>query len=88
MTPPAEEGNAPAHPVLKWAGPSILGGGVLILAGVLIVRGIIPLEPGMAIGIVIAMIGLFFLIFGFTVRAAGRMLAALPAADENEEADR
>ncbi|WP_022698969.1 hypothetical protein [Euryhalocaulis caribicus] len=67
--------NAP-----KISGSSIITGAILLIAGVLIVTE--KVDAPMALGIVISVMGLFGLLFGFTVSSARRMIAALQAKDE------
>lgn len=69
--------NAP-----KISGSAIITGAILLIAGVLIVTG--KVAAPLALGIVISVMGLFGLLFGFTVSAARRLVAQLR--DHNEEA--
>ncbi|MBR9826258.1 MAG: hypothetical protein GYB36_10720 [Alphaproteobacteria bacterium] len=64
---------------LKLARPAFLVGALLLLAGAVVYREIIVLEPRTIWTICLMVPGAGFIIFGFTVTAAGRALAALQA---------
>ena len=79
--------SQPLHPALKLARPSLLVGGVLVVIGALIWRGFIALEPSAIWAISIGVPGLGLMVFGFTVSAAGRMLAGIVASQDAENKD-
>lgn len=76
--------TAPAHPAMKLAAPSFLAGALLVLAGVVILRGIVPLEPKTVWTIALMVPGGGLILFGLTVRAAGRILAAAQAVPDED----
>lgn len=76
------------HPAMKLARPSLIGGGVLVVLAALIFRGLVPLEPSTLWAILVGVTGFFFLVFGFTVTAAGRILISTMEQAEDKEADR
>lgn len=76
--------TAPAHPAMKLAAPSFLAGALLVLAGVVILRGIVPLEPTSLWAIALMVPGGGLILFGLTVRAAGRILAAAQAVPDED----
>ena len=76
------------HPAMKLARPSLICGGVLVVLAALIYRGLIPLEPAALWAVLIGVAGFFFLVFGFTVTAAGRVLISIMEQDKDKEADR
>lgn len=77
--------TAPQPPkALKLARPSFLVGALLVLAGAVVFRGIVPLEPKAAWTVFLMVPGGGFMIFGLTVRAAGRVLAAAQAMPEED----
>lgn len=69
---------------LKLARPSFLVGALLLLAGALVYRDIVALEPKVIWTIVLMVPGAGFVLFGLTVTAAGRILAAAQAVPEDE----
>jgi len=69
---------------LQLARPSFLIGAVLLLAGALVFREIIPLAPKAIWTICLMVPGGGFVIFGLTVTAAGRVLAAAQAVPEED----
>lgn len=69
---------------LKLARPAFLVGALLVLAGAIILRGLVPLEPGVVWAIVLMVPGGGLIIFGLTVRAAGQILAAAQAVPEED----
>ena len=71
-------------PALKLARPAFLIGALLLLAGAVVYRGIVPLEPALIWTICLMVPGGGFILFGFTVTAAGRVLAAAQAVPEDE----
>jgi hypothetical protein len=69
---------------LKLARPSFLIGALLLIAGAVIFREIVPIEPRIIWTICLMVPGAGFVIFGLTVTAAGRVLAAAEAIPEDE----
>ena len=69
---------------LKLARPSFLVGALLLLAGALVYRDIVALEPKVIWTIVLMVPGAGFVLFGLTVTAAGRVLAAAQAVPETD----
>ncbi|WP_300556998.1 hypothetical protein [Maricaulis sp.] len=69
---------------LQWARPVFLVGALLLLAGALVYRGIVPLEPTVIWTIVLMVPGGGFIMFGLTITAAGRVLAAAQAVPEED----
>ena len=77
--------DAPAKPkALIWARPLFLVGALMVLAGALVDRGIVPLEPTAIWTIVLMVPGGGFILFGLTITAAGRVLAAAQAVPEED----
>ncbi len=77
--------SQPAPPdALKLARPSFLIGALLLLAGAIVYRDIIVLEPKTIWTICLMVPGAGFIIFGFTITGAARALAAAQAAAEEE----
>lgn len=74
----------PAHPALKLARPSFLVGALLVLAGAVVFRGIVALEPRPLWTVLLVTPGIGFLFFGLTVMMAGRVLVAAMNTPENE----
>ncbi len=74
----------PAHPAMKLARPSFLVGALLLLAGAVVFRGIVPLEPAALWTIFLVVPGVGFLFFGLTVTMAGRVLVAAMNTPEDE----
>ncbi|MAK63507.1 MAG: hypothetical protein CMF75_02005 [Maricaulis sp.] len=68
--------EAPAHPAMKLARPTMLVGALLVLAAAVVFRGIIELEPRNLWAILLVTPGIGFLFFGLTVMMAGRVLVA------------
>lgn len=77
--------DAPAKPkVLTLARPVFLVGALMVLAGALVYRGIVPLEPTAIWTIVLMVPGGGLMLFGLTITAAGRVLAAAQAVPEED----
>ncbi|WP_203292617.1 hypothetical protein [Maricaulis parjimensis] len=68
--------EAPAHPAMKLARPTLLVGALLVLAAAVVFRGTIELEPRNLWAILLVTPGVGFLFFGLTVMMAGRVLVA------------
>lgn len=64
------------HPALKFARPSIFAGGLLALAGALLITGRIDFAGGLIVGIVLLCLGIGGVIFGLFVQAAWRIVVA------------
>lgn len=87
--------EAPAHPAMKLARPTMLVGALLVLAAAVVFRGIIELEPRNLWAILLVTPGIGFLFFGLTVMMAGRVLVAAmntpeedrPTWDDEEDED-
>lgn len=85
----------PAHPAMKLARPAFLVGALLVLAGVVVFRGIAPLEPRNLWTVLLITPGVGFLLFSATVKMAGQVLVAAmntpeeerPAWDDDEDED-
>ncbi len=75
----------PAHPAMKLSRPAFLVGALLVLAGVVVFRGIAPpLEPRNLWTVLLVTPGIGFLFFGLTVMMAGRVLVAAMNTPEDE----
>ncbi|WP_323761434.1 hypothetical protein [Maricaulis sp.] len=74
----------PAHPAMKLARPSLLVGALLLLAGAVVFRGVIELEPRNLWTVLLVTPGIGFLFFGLTVAMAGRVLVAAMNTPEDE----
>ncbi len=72
------------HPVLRFARPAILVGGLLAVIGALLMTGRIEIANGLVIGIVALCLGIAGVIFGSFVQAAWRIVVA--ANQENDSA--
>ena len=64
------------HPILRYARPAILAGGLLAVVGALLMTGRIEIANGVVIGIVALCLGLAGVIFGSFVQAAWRIVVA------------
>ncbi|WP_125184521.1 hypothetical protein [Hyphobacterium indicum] len=78
------------HPALKLARPSIFLGGLMAVAGALLVTGRIEIANGLIIGIIVLCLGIGGVIFGLFVQAAWRIVVAAnsdtsPAQTEEQE---
>ena len=78
------------HPALKLARPSIFFGGLMAVAGALLVTGRIEIANGLIIGIIVLCLGIGGVIFGLFVQAAWRIVVAAnsdtsPAQTEEQE---
>lgn len=78
------------HPALKLARPSIFLGGLMAVAGALLVTGRIDIANGLIIGIIVLCLGIGGVIFGLFVQAAWRIVVAAnsdtsPAQTEEQE---
>lgn len=78
------------HPALKLARPSIFVGGLMAVAGALLVTGRIEIANGLIIGIIVLCLGIGGVIFGLFVQAAWRIVVAAnsdtsPAQTEEQE---
>jgi hypothetical protein len=69
---------------LKLARPLVLLGAALMLAGLVVFRGFIPLEPKALWTILLMVPGAGFVLLGLTITMAGRILAAAKAIPEDE----
>lgn len=69
---------------LKLARPAFLIGALLLVAGAIVYRGIVPLEPRAIWTICLMVPGAGSIFFGLTVTMAGRVLAAAKAVPEDE----
>ena len=76
--------SEPLHPAMKLMRPAYLVGALLLLAGAVIFRGIVPLEPRNLWTIFLMVPGVGLVIFGLTISAAGRVLAAAMATPEED----
>ena len=76
--------NKVPHPAVKLARPAFLVGALLLLAGAVVFRGVVPLEPKAIWTIGLMVPGVGFVFFGLTVTMAGRVLAAAMATPEDE----
>jgi len=74
----------PAHPAMKLSRPAFLVGALLVLAGVVVFRGIAPLEPRNLWTVLLVTPGVGFLFFGLTVMMAGRVLVAAMNTPEDQ----
>ncbi|BDW99141.1 hypothetical protein [Maricaulis maris] len=74
----------PVHPAMKLARPSLLLGALLLLAGAVVFRGVIELEPRNLWTVLLVTPGVGFLFFGLTVTMAGRVLVAAMNTPEDE----
>lgn len=74
----------PAHPAMKLARPAFLVGALLVLAGAVVFRGIVELEPKALWTVLLIVSGVGFLFFGLTVTMAGRVLVAAMNTPEDE----
>lgn len=74
----------PAHPAMKLARPAFLVGALLVLAGVVVLRGIVPLEPRNLWTVLLVTPGAGLLLFSATVKMAGRVLVAAMNTPEDE----
>ena len=74
----------PAHPAMKLARPAFLVGALLVLAGVVVFRGIAPLEPRNLWTVLLITPGVGFLLFSATVKMAGQVLVAAMNTPEEE----
>lgn len=72
------------HPAVRLARPSLLVGALLLLAGALVFRGVVELEPRAIWTIALMVPGAGFVLFGLTVTLAGRVLTAAINTPENE----
>lgn len=78
------------HPALKLARPSIFLGGLMAVAGALLITGRIEIANGLIIGIIVLCLGIGGVIFGLFVQAAWRIVVAAnsdtsPAQTEEQE---
>lgn len=69
------------HPALKLARPSIFLGGLMAVAGALLVTGRIEIANGLIIGIIVLCLGIGGVIFGLFVQAAWRIVVAAQSQD-------
>lgn len=69
---------------MKLSRPAFLVGALLVLAGVVVFRGIAPLEPRNLWTVLLVTPGVGFLFFGLTVMMAGRVLVAAMNTPEDE----
>ena len=74
----------PAHPAMKLARPAFLVGALLVLAGAIVFRGIVPLEPRNLWTVLLVTPGVGFLLFSVTVKMAGQVLVAAMNTPEEE----
>ena len=74
----------PAHPAMKLSRPAFLVGALLLLAGAVVYRGVVELEPVAIWTIALMVPGLGFVLFGLTVTMAGRVLTAAMNTPEDE----
>ena len=74
----------PAHPAMKLARPAFLVGALLVLAGGVVFRGLVPLEPRNLWTVLLITPGVGFLSFSVTVKMAGRVLVAAMNTPEEE----
>lgn len=73
------------HPILRFARPAILIGGLLTIIGALLVTGRIEIVSGLMIGIVALCLGLGGVIFGIFTQAAWRVVVAANQQDETAQ---
>lgn len=73
------------HPALKLARPSIVAGGLLALAGALLVTGRIEIASGLVVGILLLCLGVGSVIFGLFVQAAWRIVVAAQNPDSSPD---
>lgn len=78
------------HPALKLARPSIFLGGLMAVAGALLVTGRIDIPGGLIAGIVLLCLGAGGVILGLFIQAAWRIVVAAnsdtsPAQTEEQE---
>lgn len=69
---------------MKLSRPAFLVGALLVLAGVVVFRGIAPLEPRNLWTVLLVTPGVGFLFFGLTVMMAGRVLVAAMNTPEDQ----
>ena len=74
----------PAHPAMKLARPAFLVGALLVLAGGVVFRGLVPLEPRNLWTVLLITPGVGFLLFSVTVKMAGQVLVAAMNTPEEE----
>ena len=74
----------PPHPAMKLARPAFLIGALLLVAGAIVFRGLVGLEPRAIWTIALMVPGAGFVFFGLTVTMAGRILSAAIATPEHE----
>ncbi|MEE2525114.1 hypothetical protein V0U79_01965 [Hyphobacterium sp. HN65] len=72
------------HPILRFARPAILIGGVFAIIGALLMTGRIEMANGMVFGIVALCLGIAGVFFGAFTTAAWRIVVA--ANQQNETA--
>ncbi len=70
------------HPVLRFARPAILIGGVFAIIGALLMTGRIEMANGTVIGIFALCLGIGGVIFGAFTQAAWRIVVAAQTQDE------